>query len=141
MLSAHVILALLAVAALAWRPRSGLAALGVAAAGAIDVALGTPIAPALEMVAPLLTFLTAALTLAAVVERSGLAARAAQALASAAHGSAFALYALVCALCALLTAVVSLDGAVVLMVPILITLAHRSRTIFAPLFLGVVAVA
>jgi Na+/H+ antiporter NhaD/arsenite permease-like protein len=51
------------------------------------------------------------------------------------------LYALVCALCAGLTAVVSLDGAVVLMVPLVLALRRRFGAPFAPLFVGVVAVA
>jgi arsenical pump membrane protein len=86
-------------------------------------------------------FLCAALTLAALAERSGLAQRAAGVLAGRARGNALALYVLVCVACALLTAMVSLDGAVVLMLPLLLTLARRFGAPFAPLFLGVVVVA
>jgi arsenical pump membrane protein len=137
----HSIVAGLAVGAVALRPGRATSALVVAGAAAVDVALGAAATPALAAVAPLLAFLAAALTLAALVERSGLAERAAGLLAAAARGSALGLYALVCILCALLTAVVSLDGAVVLMVPVLLALARHARAPLAPLFLGVVAVA
>jgi Na+/H+ antiporter NhaD/arsenite permease-like protein len=137
----HVILALLAVGLLAFRPRSPIATLGIVTAALVDIALGARLLPAVEMVLPLLCFLTAALTLADTVERSGLAERAATALAVAARGNTRVLFVLICTLCALLTSVVSLDGAVVLMVPLLLTLARRSTAPFTPLFLGVVAVA
>src|SRR5581483_6260355 len=100
MLIAHVILAALALGLLAVRPRSAAAALGVVAAGAVDVGLGAPLAPALAQIAPLVAFLAAALSLAALVERSGLAERAAAALAAWARGNGLALYGLVCAVCA-----------------------------------------
>lgn len=141
MLIVHAILAALAVGSVALAPGRALSALAVAGAAVVDVALGAAATPALAAIAPLLTFLAAALTLAALVERSGLAERAAVSLAAAARGSAALLYVLVCALCALLTAVVSLDGAVVLMVPVLLALARHARAPLAPLFLGVVAVA
>jgi arsenical pump membrane protein len=141
MLIFQAILAAIAVAALALRPRSASWAAGAAGAAVTDVATGIPVGPALALVAPLLAFLCAALTLAALVERSGLAARAAHALAAAARGSTPLLYAAVCGLCAVLTAIVSLDGAVVLMVPLLLVLGRRYAVPFAPLFLGVVVVA
>jgi Na+/H+ antiporter NhaD/arsenite permease-like protein len=141
MLIVHAILAAIAIAALAVRPRSARATFAALAAAGVDVLLGAPVAPALAVVAPLTAFLGAALTLAALVERSGIADRAAQALAARAGGSALALYALVCATCAVLTAAVSLDGAVVLMVPLLLALARRFGAPFAPLFLGAVVVA
>ena len=141
MLIVHLILAALAVGALALRPR-GLAGVAlVAAAAAIDACLGTRVGPALTVVAPLLVFLSAALTLARFVERAGLAERIAGALADRAAGSALRLYALVCGACALLTAAVSLDGAVVLMVPLLLALQRRFAAPFAPLFIGSVVVA
>src|SRR5581483_10051751 len=121
--------------------RSAAAALGVVAAGAVDVGLGAPLAPALAQIAPLVAFLAAALSLAALVERSGLAERAAAALAAWARGNGLALYGLVCAVCAVLTAIVSLDGAVVLMVPVLMALRRRAGIELAPFLLGVVAVA
>jgi arsenical pump membrane protein len=141
MLIVHAILAAIAIAALALRPRSGAATLAALGAAAADAALGAPVAPALGVVAPLTAFLAAALTLAAMVERSGIADRAADALATGARGSALALYALVCATCAALTAAVSLDGAVVLVVPLLLALQRRFDAPFAPLFLGAVIVA
>jgi arsenical pump membrane protein len=141
MLIVHGILAGLAVGAVALAPGRAPSAVAVAGAAAVDVAFGAAAAPALAAVAPLLIFLAAALTLAALVERSGLAERAAGSLAAAARGSTLTLYLLVCALCALLTAVVSLDGAVVLMVPVLLALARDSRAPLTPLFLGVIAVA
>ena len=137
----HIILAAVAVAALARWPSQTRSALVVGAAASASVLLGAPVAPALTLVAPLLAFLGAALTLAGLAERSGLGERAAAALAAHARGNTLALYALVCALCALLTAAVSLDGAVVLMVPLLLALVRRWRIPLAPLFLGVVAVA
>jgi Na+/H+ antiporter NhaD/arsenite permease-like protein len=141
MLIVHIILAAIAVAALAFGPRSPAATLVALAAAGVDLALGAAVAPALAIVAPLTAFLGAALTLAALVERSGIADRAANLLAARAGGSALALYALVCATCAALTAAVSLDGAVVLVVPLLLVLSRRFGAPFAPLFLGAVIVA
>jgi arsenical pump membrane protein len=141
MLVARTILAALALAALAWKPRSGRCALLVVAAAALDLALGATLGSALGTVAPLVVFLASALTLAALVAHSGLATRAAHELAARAGGSATRLYWYVCGLCALLTAAVSLDGAVVLMVPLLLLLARRWGAPLRPLFLGVVAVA
>jgi arsenical pump membrane protein len=141
MLIVHAILAAIAIAALAARPRSASATLAALAAAGVDVLLGASVAPAVAVVAPLTAFLGAALTLAALVERSGIADRAAQVLAARAAGSALALYALVCATCAVLTAAISLDGAIVLVVPVLLVLARRFGAPFAPLFLGAVVVA
>lgn len=141
MLIIHAILAGTAVAMLAAKPKSSLAALAVVLVAGLDIALGAALLPVLEAAAPLLSFLAAALTLSSLVERAGLAKRCAHCLAVAARGHALALYALVCVLCALLTAVVSLDGAVVLMVPLLLVLTREHRAPFAPFFLGVVTVA
>jgi arsenical pump membrane protein len=141
MLIAHVIVAVIAVGALALRARSKTGTLLVGLAGVMDVLLGAPATPALSVIAPLVAFLGAALTLAALVERSGLAERAARALAACARGSSVLLYVLVCLVCGLLTATVSLDGAVVLVIPMLVVLARRSGAAFAPLFLGAVVVA
>lgn len=113
----------------------------VVVTAAIDVGFGARAGPALAAVAPMVAFLSAALTLAALVDRSGLSERVATTLARWARGSMLALYAATCALCALLTAVVSLDGAVVLMVPVVLALSRRFGAPLAPLFLGVVAVA
>lgn len=137
----HITLAVLAVGALALRPTSKVATLVVAGAGLTDLALGTAAAPVIAVIAPLITFLGAALTLAGFVQRSGLAERAACTLAAHARGSSLILYVLVCALCTALTAAISLDGAVVLMVPLLLVLARRFEAPFPPLFLGAVVVA
>ena len=107
----------------------------------VDALLGAPAVSALAVIVPLLAFLAAALMLASLVERSGLAERAACALAAAAHGRSLTLYILVCGVCALATAAVSLDGAVVLMIPLLVILAQRFGAPFTPLFLGAVVVA
>ena len=116
------------------------AAVAVGAAG-VDVALGTGIAPAIHVVTPMFVFLSAALTLAATVERTGLSERVAEALTARADGSSFVLYAYVCAACAAMTAAVSLDGAVVLMAPILLALSRHHGAPLTPLFLGTVVVA
>jgi arsenical pump membrane protein len=141
MLITHVILAVIAVGALALRPQSTRAVLLLALAAVLDALLGAPAGSALAVIVPLVAFLAVALTLASLVERSGLAERAARALAAAAHGSSLRLYVLVCGVCALATAAVSLDGAVVLMIPLLIILARRFGAPFTPLFLGAVVVA
>src|SRR5215475_12226974 len=141
MLTLHLSLALIAVGAMAAAPRSGLATLVVAAAAAVDVAFGAAALPALRVALPILVFLSAALTLAALTERAGLADLLARRLAVAGGGSFPRLYALVCLLTAALTAVVSLDGAVVLVVPLLRRLAGSTATAFGPLFLAAVAVA
>src|SRR5579864_7251489 len=117
MLIIHAILAAIAVGALALRPRSNLATGVVAGAAAADVILGARALPVVSVVAPLIAFLGAALTLAGLAQHSGLAERVAGSLATHARGSALLLYVLVCALCAVLTAAISLDGAIVLMVP------------------------
>lgn len=70
------------------------AVLVVALAGLLDALLGAPAASALAVIAPLVAFLAAALTLASLVERSGLADRVACALAAVAGGSSLRLYVL-----------------------------------------------
>jgi len=141
MLAIHLSLAALAVAVLAVRPRSNASAVVVAAIAVVELGLGAAGSGAITVVGPVTAFLAAAMTLAQVASRSGLGDRAALALARAARGHALALYALACALCAVLTAVVSLDGAVVLMVPVVLALHRRHGAPLAPLLLGVVGVA
>lgn len=136
-----LILTLLAVMLLAFKPDSSRVALGVAGLAALGIALGAPIAPAIGVIPPLLVFLTAALTLARTIEASGLCGYAADVLAAYARGNALALYALVCVVSALLTATLSLDGAVLLMVPVVRVLARDFRAPFTPLFVAVVVVA
>ena len=96
---------------------------------------------ALLQIAPLALFLTSAVWLATVAERAGLAARLAATLSRAARGRRISLYLVTCATCALLTSAVSLDGAVVLMVPLVLALGRGSRDLVRPLLLGTVAVA
>jgi Na+/H+ antiporter NhaD/arsenite permease-like protein len=141
MLIVRLILAAVAVATVALHPRSNTAAAALTVVAAFDLLLGGSAGPVIRVVGPLVMFLCAALSLARLVARSGLAERAARRLAAAAGGNALALYALACVLCAALTAAVSLDGSVVLMVPILLVLKDRFSAPIRPLFLGVVAVA
>ena len=126
---------------MALRPRSAVAATVVAAAAAVDIALGASLGPSASAVLPVLVFLAAALTLAALVERSGLADRGALALARAARGNAMRLYVATCAACAVLTATLSLDGAVVVMVPVVLALARGWGAPRAALLAGTIAVA
>jgi arsenical pump membrane protein len=137
----RIILAALAVATLAARPGTARGAAIAAAAAGLDAGLGAGGGSTFRIVAPMVVFLAAALTLAATLERAGLGERVAAILARRAHGRSLALYAYVCATCAVLTATVSLDGAVVLMVPILLALKRRFGAPFSPLFLGTVVVA
>jgi len=141
MLILRWILAATAVGVLARRPRSARAAalLGVLAAG--DLLAGARVGPAVTTVAPLLAFLAAALTLAGIVERSGLARRGAALLARRGHGRTAAVYALTCLLCVALTSAVSLDGAVVLMVPLALALGEDFGVPVRPLLLGIIVVA
>ncbi|HWF74699.1 MAG TPA: SLC13 family permease [Solirubrobacteraceae bacterium] len=140
MLIFHVILAAAAVVALAARPgTTGGSVVALAAAG-IDIALGAAVDPVIHIVGPMFVFLAAALTLAGTLERAGTAERIATALAGRARGSSYRLYAYVCLVSAALTATVSLDGAVVLMVPVLLAL-RRYHAPFGSLFLGTVVVA
>ncbi len=141
MLIIHVILAAVAVVALAAAPRGACATAVIALAGVLGCALGSPLWPAVTVVAPLVAFLAAALTLAGLVQGSGLVDRVSTALLAAARGSGLTLYLLVCALCAVLTATISLDGAVVVIVPVLLTVSRRAEAPFGPLFLGAVVVA
>jgi Na+/H+ antiporter NhaD/arsenite permease-like protein len=131
----------LAVGVLALWPRSSTAAIGLLAIAGASIGLGSPVDPALRVVAPLFAFLAAALMLAASLERTGLAARSARLVVRLARGNGPAVFALTCLLSAFLTAIVSLDGAVVLMVPVVTSLCGTSRAAFAPLFLGAVTVA
>ena len=141
MLICELILALFAVVLLAIGPASERVALVIVAVAGVDAALGASISPAITAVAPLFAFLTAALTLAALAEQSGLSTNAASMLARWARGNTMRLYALVCVLSGVVTSIVSLDGAVVVMVPLVRVLSGRFRAPFAPLFLGVVVVA
>lgn len=139
---ARLILAGVAVVATAVWPRARLAAAVVLLAGGLSatVAGGHVARDAVRATAPMLLFLTVALCGAALAERAGLSRWAAGALAGLGRGSTRRLYALVCLMSGLLTCVVSLDGAVVLMVPVVRALARRCSVPFTPFFLGTVAV-
>jgi Na+/H+ antiporter NhaD/arsenite permease-like protein len=131
--------AVAAVVIVAVRPRSWWA---VAAVGLLAGVTGAGRAgEALRAVAPTAAFLTVAVGLAAFAVRLGAARRVADALAGRASRSSRRLFALVCALATMLTALVSLDGAVVLMVPVVVELHRRFDAPLRALLLGVVAVA
>src|SRR3954453_582134 len=141
MLTFRSILAIIAICGFILRPNGRLRAASIAAGCLVELGIGAPLAPAVRAVLPLVVFIGAALTLASLLERAGLAERAAVALARTGRGHLLALFALICGACAVLTTVVSLDGAVVLMVPLLLVLCRRCSVPFAPFFTGVVVVA
>jgi arsenical pump membrane protein len=128
-----------AVALVAARPRSMAIALAVFALAVVESGPAA-IGPALGSVGPAVVFLWAVMRLALLAERSGLADRLANVLLAAGRGSAMRLFWWVCAVCALLTAALSLDGAVVVMAPVLLALRRRGLP-QRPLLLGTVAVA
>ena len=103
--------------------------------------LWAPLVTALSVTVPLLCFLTAALTLTEFVRESGLIARAAGVLARAGRGSCGLLLALVCGVCALLTLTVSLDGAVVLMAPLVAAAGDAAGIRRGPLLAATIVVA
>ncbi len=140
----HWIIAGATVLLVASRPRSWratLAAMGVALVGVAVVGDVGGLGAALRAVAPTAAFLVVAVGLAALAVRPRAARGAASRLESRARGSGGRLFFLVCLLTALLTAIVSLDGAVVVMVPVLVELHRRFGAPLRSLLLGVVAVA
>lgn len=137
----HVSIAVATTAVLAMRPMSPAAACTIVALAGVDAGLGAPLGAAAAVVVPLVLFLGAALTLARLVQRTGLADRGAAVLVELARGRVPVVYLAVCLASATLTAVVPLDGAVVLLVPFLLVLADRYGAPFGALFLGMVAVA
>jgi arsenical pump membrane protein len=142
MLIFRIILAVAAVAMVAARPRSWRSALGAAACAALALASGAGGAgSALSAAGPPIAFLTAVMGLALLADHSGLAGRLAGLLARVGRGCTLALFAWVCAACALLTASLSLDGAVVVMVPVIAVLARAHGAPLRPLLLGTVGVA
>ncbi|HST24556.1 MAG TPA: SLC13 family permease [Gaiellaceae bacterium] len=133
------IIAVATVLVVALRPRSWratLAAVCLALAGGAG-----DLGAAARTVAPTAAFLLVAVSLAALAVRLGADRTAAERLAALAHGSGRRLFVLVCLLTAALTAAVSLDGAVVVMVPVLLELDRRFGAPLRPLLLAVVAVA
>jgi arsenical pump membrane protein len=99
-----------------------------------------PLHAALSASVPLVCFLTAVIWLARVADATGLAGAIAGLLARAAGARTARVYALVCLACALLTAALSLDGAVVVMVPVVLALADRGAPA-RPLLLATIGVA
>jgi Na+/H+ antiporter NhaD/arsenite permease-like protein len=142
MLIFRVIVAGAALAFVAARPRSWASAFGAAACAVAVLPLGAGAAgSALGAAGPPIAFLTAVMGLALLADRSGLAARLASLLAAWGRGSTTALFAWVCVACALLTAALSLDGAVVVMLPVIVALARSHGAPLRPLLLGTVGVA
>jgi arsenical pump membrane protein len=99
-----------------------------------------PLHAALSASIPLVCFLTAVIWLARVADATGLAGVVAGMLARASGARTVRVYALVCLACALLTAALSLDGAVVVMVPVVLALVDRGAPA-RPLLLGTIGVA
>jgi arsenical pump membrane protein len=142
MLIFHLILAGVALAVVAARPRGWVSAAGAGACALLALATGAGGAgSALAAAGPPIAFLTAVMGLALLADGSGLAARLAALLAALGRGRTLALFALVCVACALLTAALSLDGAVVVMVPVIAALVRRHGAPLRPLLLGTVGVA
>jgi arsenical pump membrane protein len=142
MLIFRIILAATAVTMVAARPRGWSSAFGAAACAALVLASGAGGAgSALSAAGPPIAFLTAVMGLALLADQSGLAAGLAALLARAGRGRTLGLFALVCAACALLTASLSLDGAVVIMLPVIAALVRAYGAPSRPLLLGAVGVA
>lgn len=133
------IIAAATVLLVALRPRSWIAASLAAAIAAFGnpSALGT----ACRVAGPTAALLGVSMALAALAVRLGFAPWAARRLLAGADGNARKLFVLVCAATALLTAAVTLDGAVVLMAPVLVELNRRFGAPLRPLVLGTVVVA
>jgi arsenical pump membrane protein len=142
MLIFRVILAVAALGVVALRPRGWLSTLAAAGCAGIALAGGAGGAGrALTAAGPPIAFLTAVMGLALLADQSGLAARLADLLAAAGRGRTLGLFACVCAACAALTAALSLDGAVVVMLPVIVALASEHGAPLRPLLLGTVGVA
>jgi arsenical pump membrane protein len=142
MLIFHLILAVAAVGVVANRPRSWAAAVGAALCAGLAIAAGAGgAAAALAATGPPIAFLTAVMGLALLAEDSGLAALVAARLARAGRGRVAALFALVCVASAGFTAALSLDGAVVVMIPVIARLVRHHGAPLRPLLLAVVGVA
>lgn len=145
MLIVRVILALIALGMVATRPRSWASAAGAAACALVAVATGaaSPAEARAAMVdaSPPVAFLASVMGLALLADGSGLAARLARRLAEAGGGRTAVLFGCVCAVCAALTAALSLDGAVVVMLPVVTALAREHGAPLRPLLLATVGVA
>jgi Na+/H+ antiporter NhaD/arsenite permease-like protein len=138
MLIVLMILAATALGFVAVLPRSWLSALGAAACAALVLATGSgDLGTALSTAAPPIAFIAAVMGLALLADHAGLAAL----LAAAGRGRTLALFGWTCAASAALTAALSLDGAVVVMAPVLVALVRRHGAPLRPLLLGSVGVA
>ncbi|HEY2600537.1 MAG TPA: SLC13 family permease [Thermoleophilaceae bacterium] len=127
---------------MAARPRSWLSACAAAACAALALATGAGGAgSALAVSAPPIAFLAAVMGLALLADDSGLAGRLAALLARAGRGRVSALFVCVCVTSAALTGALSLDGAVVVMLPVILALARGHGAPLRPLLLAVVGVA
>ncbi len=139
-----LIIAGLAVLVVALRPRSWASTCAAVSLAGLGVVLGgrpDPLGEAVRTVAPMAAFLLVAVGAAALAVRLGVARGAARRLGALARGDGHRLFVLVCLVTVLLTAVVSLDGAVVVMAPILVELHRKHGAPLRPLLLGVVTVA
>jgi arsenical pump membrane protein len=145
MLTVRVILAVAALGVVALRPRSWYSALGAAACATVALAGGAAgpdgAVDAIRAAGPPILFIAAVMGLALLADQSGLAAKLAGVLAAGGRGRTTALFLLVCVTSALLTAALSLDGAVVVMVPVIAALARRHGAPLRPLLLATVGVA
>jgi Na+/H+ antiporter NhaD/arsenite permease-like protein len=139
----QISIAAVATALVAARPRSWAIAIGVALLAALEAALSGAgsLCPALVAAAPMVAVLIAAVLVAGAAVKAGLPAALATALHQAAGENPLVLFALVCVVTAGLTAAATLDGAVVLMAPVVVELSRRAAFQLRPLVLGVVAVA
>jgi Na+/H+ antiporter NhaD/arsenite permease-like protein len=141
----QVALALTVVVAIAAKPRSNMATWYALASVPLALLLGraspATLRSSLATTVPLLLFLTSAFSLARLAADAGLADRLASLLKRAAKGRPLAAFALTCVVCAGLTATVSLDGAVVLMVPVVLALARNEQRLLQPLLLATVGTA
>jgi Na+/H+ antiporter NhaD/arsenite permease-like protein len=131
-----------AVGAVALRPQSRAATAVASALAAADIGSAGPRAlePALAAAWPMVTLLAGALVVSALAVRFGAVDRTAAALARGSAGSSRRLYLLICALAGGTTAVLTLDGAVVLLAPVVVALDRRYGAPRRPLLLGLVAV-
>jgi arsenical pump membrane protein len=138
MLIVRVILALVALGVVAVRPRGWASALVAAGCAAVVLATGAGgLGRALTTTGPPIAFIAAVMALALLADHAGLA----DMLARAGRGRTLALFAWTCAASGALTAALSLDGAVVVMAPVLAALAGRHGAPLRPLLLGSVGVA
>lgn len=138
MLIVRLILALAALGIVALRPRGWGSALAAAGCAALALATGAGgLGRALTTTGPPIAFIAAVMGLALLADHSGLAAL----LARAGRGRTIFLFGWTCAASVSLTAALSLDGAVVVMAPVLATLVRRHGAPLRPLLLGSVGVA